>query len=254
MKQFKIGDIVRVVRPPKFPPPTWCSLIGALATVLAYDCLRQDAPGGVSETLYRIELHRHKGQVWASSGMLEIVDDAPDTSDIPEATAAAFAEMRLVVPAPRPNSATQVFFYEREFYPLSNFSAFSIQWRGLRFDTSEHAYHWEKFPGHEGARLAILNAISAHEAYKLAEQLKEHQRPDWGGWRTVVMEAILRAKASQHEYVRRKLLETGDREIVEDSWRDGFWGTGPVWGEGQNMLGKLWMKIRDDLRQAGAKP
>ena len=42
----------------------------------------------------------------------------------------------------------EVFFYEQEFYVLSNFSAFSLMWQGHRFPTSEHAYHWEKFsPG-----------------------------------------------------------------------------------------------------------
>ncbi len=41
---------------------------------------------------------------------------------------------------------TRVLFYEQEFYPLSNFSAFSLRWKGYRFDTSEAAYHWEKFP------------------------------------------------------------------------------------------------------------
>lgn len=58
---------------------------------------------------------------------------------------------------------------------------------------------------------------------------------------------IIRAKADQHEYVRRKLLETGDRHLVEDSWRDDFWG----WGlnqDGQNMLGKLWMQVRQECR------
>jgi hypothetical protein len=39
----------------------------------------------------------------------------------------------------------KVFFYEQEFYVLSNFSAFTLMWRGYRFDTSEAAYHWEKF-------------------------------------------------------------------------------------------------------------
>jgi hypothetical protein len=39
----------------------------------------------------------------------------------------------------------QVFFYEQDFYVLSNFSAFTLQWKGHRFDTSEAAYHWEKF-------------------------------------------------------------------------------------------------------------
>ena len=61
---------------------------------------------------------------------------------------------------------------------------------------------------------------------------------------------ILRAKVQQHEYVRRKLLATGDRELVENSWRDDFWGWGPN-RDGQNKLGKLWMKVRAELRAAG---
>ena len=35
-------------------------------------------------------------------------------------------------------------FYERNFYVLSNFSSFRLIWRGLDFDTSEHAYQWSK--------------------------------------------------------------------------------------------------------------
>lgn len=149
------------------------------------------------------------------------------------------------------DTADRVFFYEQDFYVLSNFSAFTLQWRGLRFDTSEAAYHWEKFPDHEGARLAIRHAESAHQAFKLAEQLKVHRRPDWEVMRVPTMNWILRAKADQHEYVRRKLLATGDRELIEDSWRDSFWGWGPNF-DGQNMLGKLWMEIRADIREAKA--
>jgi hypothetical protein len=44
------------------------------------------------------------------------------------------------------DAETQVFFYEQEFYVLSNFSAFRLHWRGISFDTSEAAYQWEKFP------------------------------------------------------------------------------------------------------------
>jgi N-glycosidase YbiA len=63
---------------------------------------------------------------------------------------------------------------------------------------------------------------------------------------------ILRAKARQHEYVRRKLLETGDRYLCENSWRDSFWG----WGQnrdGKNMLGNLWMQIRKELQDRNKK-
>lgn len=139
--------------------------------------------------------------------------------------------------------------YEREFYPLSNFSAFTLQWKNMTFDTSEAAYHWEKFPGpsQTGIGIAIREAPSAHEAFKRAERYRLHRRPDWDRVKLGIMQDILRAKAAQHEYVRRKLLETGSREIVEDSWRDDYWGLGPN-GDGQNWLGKLWMIVRTELQ------
>ena len=46
--------------------------------------------------------------------------------------------------------------------------------------------------------------------------------------------------------LRRKLLATGDRELIENSWRDNFWGWGPN-RDGKNQLGKLWMEIRSEL-------
>ena len=61
------------------------------------------------------------------------------------------------------------------------------------------------------------------------------------------MRQILWLKVNQHKYVKRKLIQTGDRELIEDSWRDDFWGLGPN-KDGQNMLGKLWMEIREKLK------
>lgn len=152
----------------------------------------------------------------------------------------------------------EVFFYEQDFYVLSNFSAFRLFWRGNDFDTSEAAYHFEKFTDDEGAladmrsiRQAILMAPSAHEAFKIAERNRVHRRPDWDDVKVWIMREILRAKAAQHEYVRRKLLATGDRTLIENSWRDDFWGWGPN-RDGKNMLGRLWMEVRAELRSEGA--
>lgn len=159
---------------------------------------------------------------------------------------------------------THVLFYEQDFYVLSNFSAFNVSF-GIdpylvrRFQTSEHAYHFQKFvfPGAGGmsinARSDITNATSAHEAFKAAERLKQFRNPDWDAVKVDIMRDILRAKVDQHEYVRRKLLATGDRILIEDSWRDDFWG----WGQnmdGQNMLGKLWMEVRAELRATAPQP
>ena len=139
----------------------------------------------------------------------------------------------------------EIFFYEQEFYPLSNFSAFSLLWKNHYFPTSEQAYQWEKFTGNEILQHEIQHAISAHEAFRIAQSNKL-VRKDWESIKVEIMFAILRAKAQRHEYVRRKLLETGDREIIENSWRDNFWGWGPN-KNGTNMLGKLWIQIRADL-------
>lgn len=161
------------------------------------------------------------------------------------------------------DNAHQVFFYEQDFYVLSNFSAFSLKWRGRRFDTSEAAYHWERFatgqsspdrgPAHGSMAAEIADMIqfadSAHQAFKIAQENKYLQRPDWDDVKVDHMRTILRAKANQHEYVRRKLLATGERELIENSWRDAFWGWGSD-GNGQNMLGKLWMEVRRELRPA----
>lgn len=146
----------------------------------------------------------------------------------------------------------RVCFYEQDFYVLSNFSAFTVIWAGRRFQTSEHLYHWLRFATAIGDHIkgiaeAVANAPSAHDAFKLAQGLKHLQRPDWDNVKVRLMRDVLRAKAAQHEYVRRKLLATGDRELVENSWRDDFWGWGPN-RDGQNMLGKLWMEVRDELR------
>lgn len=148
----------------------------------------------------------------------------------------------------------RVCFYEQDFYVLSNFSAFSVCWAGHRFPTSEHLYHWLRFstgcdlhPMAKHIAQAILEAPSAHEAFKLAQEFKGKQRKDWDEVKVRLMTDVLRAKAGQHEYVRRKLQATGDRELVENSWRDDFWGWGPN-KDGQNMLGQCWMTVRNEMR------
>jgi ribA/ribD-fused uncharacterized protein len=142
---------------------------------------------------------------------------------------------------------TQIFFYEQDYYIFSNFSAFALIWKGIRFDTSEAAYHWEKFSYHPFIQDAIRTAISAHEAFKIAEKNKSVRLPNWDSVKVDIMRKILWAKVRQHEYVRRKLIATGDRELIENSWRDNFWGWGPN-HDGKNQLGKLWMEIRSELR------
>ena len=139
----------------------------------------------------------------------------------------------------------QVFFYEQEFYVLSNFSSFGIRWEGKFYATVEHAYHAEKFED-ENIKEAIRNCTSAHDAFKFANENKAHYKKGWDEIKFKVMRSMLIKKVEQHKYVAKKLKETGSRELIENSWRDNVWG----WGEnrnGQNMLGQLWMEVREVL-------
>lgn len=146
----------------------------------------------------------------------------------------------------------RVCFYEQDFYVLSNFSSFKVSWGPYTLDTSEHLYHWRRFflaDSYDADKVAnqIMHSRSAHDAFKIAQANKHLQISTWDQIKVAEMRQILRAKAEQHEYVRRKLLATGDRELVENSWRDAWWGIGPN-GDGLNMLGKLWMEVRSELR------
>lgn len=144
------------------------------------------------------------------------------------------------------STAGPVYFYERDYYVLSNFSSFRLLWAGVDFPAAEYAYHWEKFPGDAYLRQSIERARSAHEAFQLARAHDHRRRPDWLDVRVPLMRRILVAKARQHRYVLGKLLATGDRPLVENSWRDDFWGWGADRG-GQNTLGRLWEEVRAEL-------
>ena len=141
-----------------------------------------------------------------------------------------------------------VFFYEHEYYIFSSFSSFAIEWEGAQWMTSEHAYHGEKFTDRKVKEM-IRETRSADAALRLSHEFKDEYRKDWEEVKLEVMKKILHAKVAQHPYVKKKLLDSGERTLIEDSWRDDFWGWGPN-KDGKNHLGKLWMEVRDEVRDA----
>ena len=61
------------------------------------------------------------------------------------------------------------------------------------------------------------------------------------------MERVLRAKFCATPVAQSLLLSTGQKRLVEDSPVDNVWGSGRN-NDGQNLLGKALMKLRDELR------
>ncbi len=140
-----------------------------------------------------------------------------------------------------------IYFFTVPFEPLNNWSPHRVSIWGIDFPTSEHAFQWKKFSEIEPSIAnEILSAGSPYAVFKISSLNKSKKPDNWAEIKLFIMEEILRAKNNQHEDVRDALKRTGDRTIVENSPVDDFWGIGPN-KDGQNMLGNLWMKIRDRL-------
>ncbi len=139
-------------------------------------------------------------------------------------------------------------FFPREFYILDNYSACKIEYKGFVYATVEEAYQASSFMEvAEDVVQQIQNAGSPFEAKQISLKNKNRKRPNWDSEKLVVMEELLRLKLEQHPYIKEVLLRTGDFTIVEDSPKDTFWGWGPN-RDGENHMGKLWMKLRAELK------
>lgn len=138
-------------------------------------------------------------------------------------------------------------FYPREFYPLDNFSSFKVKVNGYLYSSLEEAFQSMLFlPDHKEISEQIKNSYSAHEAQKIMHEninkVKYSNKE-----KLVLMEKLLRLKIEQNPYVLKKLLETKNYTIMEDSPKDNYWGCG-INREGENNLGKLWMKLREEYK------
>ena len=141
----------------------------------------------------------------------------------------------------------KVYFYTPRYYVLDNFSAYTVEIWGKKFSTAEHAFQWKKFSiFHPLIAEEIFNSESPSAVKEISDSHKDKVYDGWKDEKARFMEEILIAKAHQHEKVRRMLLESGSREIIENSPTDNYWGIGPD-GTGQNMLGKLWGKVRNSF-------
>jgi len=97
-------------------------------------------------------------------------------------------------------------------------------------------------------RQMILNAPNGYEAKKLAKTIKI--RSNWNDCKLKVMEVIVRKKFKDPELMKR-LKATASHELVEGNyWHDNFWGDCTCNKckniKGENNLGKILMKIRDE--------
>ena len=119
------------------------------------------------------------------------------------------------------------------------------------FDTSEHLYQAAKFGARPDVQQRIAEAPTAREAAAIGHTPGLGLDPGWNAQRVNVMRWVLRMKREANEAeIDAVLAATGSRPIVEVSTRDPWWGARPVADryEGGNVLGRLWMELRRQLR------
>jgi len=129
---------------------------------------------------------------------------------------------------------------------LSNFWYVPIEYEGMIYPTTEHAYQAAKTKDiHD--RILISELPTPRLARQAGQTLDI--RPDWEEIKIDVMMEVTRKKF-EDSLLRTALLSTGDAILQEgNTWGDVFWGIDLCTETGQNNLGKILMQVRDEIRR-----
>jgi ribA/ribD-fused uncharacterized protein len=127
------------------------------------------------------------------------------------------------------------------------------------YRTAEHYMMAEKAKlfGDADAYLQILAAPGPKAAKALGRKVRGFSEEVWREHRFEIVTRANRAKFGQHEDLRKFLVQTGSRVLVEASPYDQVWGIGlaredaraknPNQWRGLNLLGFALMKVRDEF-------
>lgn len=141
---------------------------------------------------------------------------------------------------------------------LSCMSAYEVEYNGITFRTCEALFQWRRFTGFPDVQKEIFECKSPMGAKMIARKnrfkLNRGEKWDEAPQDLTVMEECLRLKLEQHPELKEKLLLTGNGEIIEDCTTHDresarFWGKVKKDNKwiGENKLGIIWMKLRDEL-------
>ena len=141
--------------------------------------------------------------------------------------------------------ATAIELFRGTYRFLSNFHPSRLRWRGRWWSTVEHAYQASKSDD-PGEQEAIRMAGSPGLAKRMGRRVR--MRTGFETEKFAIMEELVEAKFRHNDDLRRALLATGDRDLIEgNQHNDRIWGV--VNGVGQNHLGKILMRVRARLAE-----
>jgi N-glycosidase YbiA len=143
-----------------------------------------------------------------------------------------------------------IYFYSTidHYGEFSTFARYGIELDGHWWPTTEHYFQAQKFED-SAYQERIRTAATPKLAAELGRSRKLPLRSDWESIKDDIMYRAVLKKFQTHPQLRDLLLNTGDEEIIENAPGDYYWGCGKD-GSGQNKLGLILMRVRDELRTA----
>lgn len=139
--------------------------------------------------------------------------------------------------------------FDGAFAFLSNFYESPFTFEGITYPTNEHFFQAMKTLDVK-ERKTIAAARTPGVAKRMGRQVDLIS--SWEETKDDIMYIGLKFKFSDPD-LAQKLLATGDAELVEGTtWHDQYWGIctcDKCQGAGENKLGQLLMRVRDDLRE-----
>lgn len=153
-----------------------------------------------------------------------------------------------------------VFFWgDEDIY--SNFYPAKFSHHGVNFNCSEQCFMYckAKFFKDDKTAQKILNEKIPLKQKHLGRDVTPFDKQVWDEKCMRYMFIACTLKFSLNPELKRQLLETGDRIIVEASPYDTIWGIGlgeddlrvldPTKWRGKNLLGQVLMSVRERLRK-----
>lgn len=135
-------------------------------------------------------------------------------------------------------------FENKESRFLSNFWPCRVYYKGIIFPSSEHAYQAMKVID-PTIRQRIADLSTPAKAKFAGRELK--CRNDWHFVKDQVMLEVVRIKFFDNTDLGQRLIDTDTLYLEEtNTWGDTYWGV--CKGVGQNKLGHILMKVRDELQ------
>ena len=146
-----------------------------------------------------------------------------------------------------------------EYRDFSNMSDHSVEIDGVKYTSVEHYFQAMKateFKDDETLK-KILKTKTGKAVKALGNKVKDFNEDTWKLRRDDVMKKAVRAKFVQHPELRKKLVETGEKQIGFADARDNYWSIGtsmvqekarlPAKWKGENHLGKILMALRKEF-------